>query len=259
MDTYLPPPRYRLLGAHVNAMTVEQLYESIAWAVRERRRCIIGNHNLHSIYLCQSEGPMSRFDREADLAFIDGVPVIWAGKLLRLPVNRSHRMTSVDWLVPFLRIASREQWTVFFLGSAPGVAERAIEKFQREAPGLRAGHHSGFFDKTPGSAENEAVLEKIRASGAEILLVGMGMPLQEEWILANRDHLDTPVIMNLGAFLDYHAGEVPTPPRWMSRIGLEWLCRLAMEPRRLFARYLVEPWTLLPVFTRELIGRSRPD
>jgi N-acetylglucosaminyldiphosphoundecaprenol N-acetyl-beta-D-mannosaminyltransferase len=117
--------------------------------------------------------------------------------------------------------------------------------FRAHAPGLQIATAHGYFDRSPGSIENEAVLAQINAYQPHILLVGMGMPLQEHWLIDMFDRIDANVLMNVGAIMDYFAGEIPTPPRWMGRVGLEWLYRLGSEPRRLWQRYLVEPWLLL--------------
>lgn len=257
MEVLTELPRHRIMGVSVNAVTVRQLYAAVEEGVASRARRIIGHHNLHSVYLFQRHAGMRAYYALADLTFMDGMSLVVAGRTLGLPLTRDHRMTSIDWLVPLLRTAAARGWNVFFLGSAPGVAEAAVAKFTREAPGLRAHVHSGYFDATPGSAENEALLAHIQDSRADLLLVGMGMPRQEEWILGNHQRISAPVIMSLGAFMDYHAGVLPTPPRWLSRIGLEWACRLAAEPRRMFTRYMVEPWTLLPLLLRDLRASHR--
>jgi N-acetylglucosaminyldiphosphoundecaprenol N-acetyl-beta-D-mannosaminyltransferase len=96
------------------------------------------------------------------------------------------------------------------------------------------------------------VLELIRQHNPDVLIVGMGMPRQERWLLANHDKLAAPVLLTSGAAIDYVAGEIPTPPRWLGPLGLEWLYRLASEPRRLWRRYLLEPWFAVALFVRDL-------
>jgi N-acetylglucosaminyldiphosphoundecaprenol N-acetyl-beta-D-mannosaminyltransferase len=117
--------------------------------------------------------------------------------------------------------------------------------------------HHGFFDTTPGSMESVAVLEAIRAFRPHILLVCMGMPRQEYWIQDNWERIHANAVLPMGAALDYWAGVIPTPPRWMGRMGLEWLCRLLSEPRRLWRRYLVEPWALLVPLAAALLRLMR--
>jgi N-acetylglucosaminyldiphosphoundecaprenol N-acetyl-beta-D-mannosaminyltransferase len=243
---------YRILGVEVQGLGSPGLCHLLDQAISAGGPRIIGNHNLHSVYLYHRDPAMRRFCDLAQTAFIDGMSLVWVGRLLGLAVTPAERVTAVDWLRPVLAHARDRAWRVFFLGSARGVADRAADVFRRELPGLRLAVHHGYFDTDRGSAENESVLTRIREFAPHLLIVGMGMPRQERWIVDNLDAIHAGVIMNQGAFMDFVAGVVPTPPRWLARMGFEWLARLAAEPRRMWRRYLVEPWTLLPLLIRDL-------
>ncbi|HZS60644.1 MAG TPA: WecB/TagA/CpsF family glycosyltransferase, partial [Gemmatimonadaceae bacterium] len=117
--------------------------------------------------------------------------------------------------------------------------------------------HHGYFDHTPGSADNKAVLADIAGFEPNVLMVGLGMPRQEHWVHAHRAETTANAILLAGAALDYVAGAVPTPPRWAGRWSLEWAFRLAAEPRRLGRRYLVEPWPVLGLFVREWFRKGK--
>jgi N-acetylglucosaminyldiphosphoundecaprenol N-acetyl-beta-D-mannosaminyltransferase len=120
------------------------------------------------------------------------------------------------------------------------VADKAAANLKARFPDLRiVSTHHDYFDKTPGSAENEAVIEQINAVKPNILIVGFGMPLQERWLMENWDHIDANVALTGGAVFDYVSGELQRAPRWMTDNGLEWLGRLLIEPRRLWKRYLI--------------------
>ena len=112
-------------------------------------------------------------------------------------------------------------------------------------------YHHGFFDTDINSAENKVVVEQIRAFKPNILIIGMGMPRQEKWIYENSAILNADVIMTSGAVMEYVAGTVKTPPRWMGRNGLEWLYRLTEHPERFWFRYMVEPWFVFWLFLKE--------
>lgn len=105
------------------------------------------------------------------------------------------------------------------------------------------------------AAEAAAVTDAISAARPDVLLVGMGMPRQERWVARFRDRLPPCVILTVGAAFDYEAGVTPTPPRWSGRLGVEWLFRFAAEPRRLFFRYFIEPWSLIGPALADLAGR----
>jgi N-acetylglucosaminyldiphosphoundecaprenol N-acetyl-beta-D-mannosaminyltransferase len=247
----------RLLGAPAQALTIPELTERVTAAIASGQGLVIGNQNLHSVAIYHRDAAMREFYAAADVVHMDGMPLVWWARLMGEPVGREHRVTYLDWLPSLLRRAAERRWRIFYLGSRPGVGERAAETLRERYPGLDVTVHHGFFDATPGSAENGAVRDAIDRSGAQILMVGMGMPRQEQWILENRETLGPLVILPCGACMDYVAGEVPTPPRWMGRMGLEWAYRLAAEPRRLAHRYLVEPWSLLPHAVRDLRHRRR--
>jgi len=126
------------------------------------------------------------------------------------------------------------------------VADTARNRILADFPDVKLATHHGYFDATAGSAENAAVVEAVNAFAPQILLVGMGMPRQEVWVLENHPALTTPCAsFTVGGAFDYEAGAQKAAPRWMGRLGVEWLFRLVVDPRRLFVRYCVEPWSLV--------------
>ncbi|MCU0550694.1 MAG: WecB/TagA/CpsF family glycosyltransferase [Leptolyngbya sp. Prado105] len=245
------PPKaktYRLLGAKVNALCMSQLNALICDSIQNHQRCVIANHNLHSIYLYHHDAKMRDFYANADYTHIDGMILILLGKLFRLPLQRQHRVTYADWTPSLMAEAIRNQWRIFYLGSKPGVVLQGAEALRKQYPGLQLAIAHGYFDARPGSIENQKILDLICDYQPHVLMVGMSMPRQEHWILDNLDKIEANAILPAGAAIDYIAGAVPTPPRWAGRVGLEWLFRLFAEPQRLWQRYLVEPWFLLGWF-----------
>ncbi len=251
-------PSYNLLGVKVDALTEDGLSALIREAASENKRYLITNHNLHSLYLYHHDSAFRKLYDRAAYVHVDGMPLVWAGRLLGYGLTRENRLTSVDWLPQVLKGCARDGLRVFFLGSKPGVPEKAAARFAEAAPGLQVQTHHGYFDATSGSPENERILRQINEYRPHALMVGMGMPRQERWILENLDRLDANTVWNLGAFMDYAAGAVSTPPRWMARLGFEWLARLAAEPRRLWRRYLLEPPFALVLLARDLASRYGP-
>ncbi len=252
--------RYSFLGVEMDALTIDEVDRLIASAVVADEHWIIANHNLHSVYLYHHDERIRRFLASARYVHIDGMPLVLIGRALGFPLKRIHRITYVDWIRPLLTEAQQNGWRVFYLGSQPSVVERAGPILRAEFPRLEVELRHGYFDTQPGSLENREVLEQVRRYRPHILMVGMGMPRQEHWILDNMPELPANIILNAGACLDYLAGAVPTPPRWMGRMGLEWLYRLVSEPRRLWRRYLVEPWYIARLLLRDIwCLRIRPS
>ncbi len=244
---------YQLLGVRVNLLDMNQLNLLIARAVEYQTKCIIANHNLNSLYIYHHNSQMRAFYDKADYIHIDGMALVLLGKFLGIPCKRKHRVTYADWVWSLMEKAAQKNWRILYLGSKPGIAAKGAKVLQDKYPNLQIDTIHGYFDPSLDSSENQAVLEKINAARPHILMVGMGMPRQEQWVLENINNINANAILPSGACIDYVAGVVQTPPRWMGKIGLEWLHRLTKEPRRLWKRYLIEPWFIVGLFLRELL------
>jgi N-acetylglucosaminyldiphosphoundecaprenol N-acetyl-beta-D-mannosaminyltransferase len=137
------------------------------------------------------------------------------------------------------------------------VAETAKSKLNEAYPNAKIEVRHGYFDAALGSADNVKLLTQISEFKPQILFVGMGMPRQELWLTNHASQLPTCVTFSVGAAFDYEAGVQRAAPRWMGQLGIEWLFRLVHDPRRLFVRYCVEPWTLLPVMASDIVAALR--
>jgi len=237
--------RIRLLGADLDLVRPEEVMAELDQQVAAGRPYLVANHNLHSLYLLPRHPELASFYADADLIEIDSTPLIAFARLLGLPARPFHRCTYLDWRDHFWSLADRRGWRVFYLGGAPGVATTAAGRISRLYPGAAIGVADGYFDATPDSPDNQAVLRQIKEFRPQVLLVGMGMPRQEQWILANRAALPPCAVLPVGAAFDYEADVQAVAPRWMGRAGLEWLFRLTADPKRLWKRYCVEPWFLV--------------
>ena len=192
----------------------------------------IAHTNAHTINLANDDPGFLSVLRNADLILNDGKGVMLAARILgsRLPADMNG-----NFFGPLLleRCAQRG-WPVFFLGANPGVAQRAADMLMERMPALKiVGTRDGYF-KT-----DEEAIEAIKSSGAEVVFVGMGNPLQERWIDRCRDRTGARIHIGVGAFYDFITHEVPRAPAWMNRWGLEWLHRLFQEPKRMWRRYLL--------------------
>ena len=234
------------LGLTLQPRSLPQLNDLVEQGIREHQKWIIANHNLHSVYLLHKFAKVREFYARAHWTYVDGMPLVALGRLYGYPLQRDQRVTNADWFGPLIKLAEGKGWRVFLLGSPKHVADKGAAELRRLYPDLQFEVQDGYFDASRGSAENEALLQRINAYHPDLLMVGMGMPRQELWTQENYARLDAHVILaSSGAALDYFAGAIPTPPRWSGRYGLEWAFRLANEPRRLFSRYLIEPWYIL--------------
>lgn len=249
--------RVRLLGQTVDLVRPEEVLHQIETWVAAGRKAIVANHNLNSLALLQKEPRLQEFYDRADLVEVDSTPLIHFARLLGLKGRAFHRCTYLDWRDHFWSLANRNGWRVMYVGGAPDVVERARGRLAYEYQNADIRVRDGFFVATPGARDNAVVVDQVRAFAPHILFVGMGMPRQELWILDNLDALPDCVIFNVGAAFDYEAGEQKAAPRWMGRMGIEWLFRLVHDPRRLARRYLIEPWSLSGLIAADLWAAFR--
>lgn len=245
---------YEILGVRVNLLSMIELNSLISEAVKSNFKWIIANHNLNSLYIFHHNASMKDFYNKVDYVHIDGMALVFLGKLLNLPFRREHRVTYADWIWSLMEQATVNKWRILYLGAKPGVAERGATILRNQYPGLEISTVHGYFNT---EEQNKTVINEINAYKPNILMVGMGMPRQEEWILGNIDQLNANIVLPSGACIDYIAQEIATPPRWMGKVGLEWLYRLYSEPTRLWRRYLIEPWFIVKLLVEEFFFNVR--
>lgn len=238
----------QLFGVNLSNVTLDELIQIILTACKEETNAIVANVNVYALNLAYEIPWFRSFLNNCQIIFCDGFGVAWAAQILYKV--KLVRLTPPDWLPKLANECVKNQYSMFLLGARPGIAKRASEFLSENAPNLViAGFHHGYFEKAQGSRENENVIEKINQEKPNILLVGFGMPLQEQWIMENIKRLDVGVTLPVGAAFDYLAGSVKRAPSWMTDHGLEWLGRLIIEPRRLWKRYIVG----IPVFLWRVI------
>jgi N-acetylglucosaminyldiphosphoundecaprenol N-acetyl-beta-D-mannosaminyltransferase len=249
--------RVALLDVQVDVVAINELNRFTCEAVRGERNVVIANHNLHSVYLFQRDARMRAYYEMADLIHFDGMSLVLWGKVMGTGLRREHRVSYLDWIASLLAMADRECWRIFILGGREEITAAAAARIAAAYPHLSVSYHHGYFDMA--GAENGRVLERINRAKPQLLFLSMGMPRQEEWILNNRHAVECNAIFQAGACFDYLAGAVYVPPRWVGRIGLEWLFRLCTSPRRVYKRYLWEPWFILPLCIADLKKKHRAN
>ena len=247
------------LGFITHPGTVQDYLALLQTCVNTRSRTTINYHNQHTLYRYYHDAEL-REAMDASTVLIDGMGIVFLYKLLGLDVTRSHRITYVDFIRPLLAFATANQWRVFHVGQSQAVQQRALATLRTDIPGLQIRGHHGYF---AGCAGEDRVLRAINDFAPQLLLVGMGTPTQECWIHRHRDVIDVPVVMSCGACMEYVAGDVGTPPRWLGRIGLEWSYRLVDQPGRFAYRYTIQTTRLVGLIIgkllRERTARQTPN
>ncbi len=253
---FVDVPTVNVLGVRIHAVTVDDLLRLCGDTIDSDQRALVLHVNVHGMNLAYTRPWLVDILNEADLVYCDGEGIVKGAQLLgqHLP----GRLTLADWLWTLAEFAAQRGYSLFLLGAREGVAAKAAERLCDRFANLHiAGTHHGYFDKTPGSAENQAVLELIRQRQPDIVIVGFGMPIQEQWLHDNWPHLDTHIAISAGAIFDFASGELKRAPAWMNDHGLEWLGRLLVEPGRLWRRYLVGNPLFLGRVLRRRFGRQR--
>ncbi|MBN2304315.1 MAG: WecB/TagA/CpsF family glycosyltransferase [Anaerolineae bacterium] len=220
--------RVYILGVPIDPVTFDNLIDTIAdWIASGDRTRQICTASPEFVMIAQENADFMRVLREADLCVADGVGLLFAARYLghKLP----ERVTGSDGLPLIAARAAREGWKLFLLGAAPGVAEQAAAKLVHNNAGLQI---VGTYAGSPSPDEETAIIERVNASGADILFVAYGAPNQDTWIARNRATLNVSAAVGVGGAFDFTAGIIPRAPRWMRRFALEWLYRLYKQPWR---------------------------
>jgi len=229
-------PAIDMLGVRVHRVFREDLLQQIRYAVETGEGGNIFNLNIHAANLAWTDPEFRQILNQADQVFVDGAGILLGAKMMGWQLGE--RLTFADWINDMFRLCAQENWPVFLLGDTEEVGEAFARVLEEKHPNLIfAGHQHGFFEKS--GSENDRVIEKINASGARVLLVGMSMPIQEKWLAQNQHRLKPEVRLACGGMARILTGHIRRGPRWMTDNGLEWLYRLAMQPGYTWRRYII--------------------
>jgi N-acetylglucosaminyldiphosphoundecaprenol N-acetyl-beta-D-mannosaminyltransferase len=226
-----------VLGVLVDVTDYEDATERILAAARERRGYAVTALAVHGVMTGVQDKAHNARLNSFDLVTPDGQPVRWALNLLH-GAGLTDRVYGPTLTLKVVERAAAEGLPVYLYGSTEPTLAKLVPALEKMFPALKiAGvEASKFRSSTPG--EPEEIAERIKASGARVVLVGLGCPRQEIFTYAMRPHLDMPLLA-VGAAFDYHAGLLKNPPPWMQKYALEWLWRLGLEPKRLWKRYVL--------------------
>jgi N-acetylglucosaminyldiphosphoundecaprenol N-acetyl-beta-D-mannosaminyltransferase len=242
--------RVAIGSIEVDSLTFAEAVDAAEALVRARRGGTVFTPNVDHVVLAGEHEAFRRAYSRADLCVADGMPLVWASRLLRSPLPE--KVSGSDLVPSLLERAAASGHRVYLLGGAPGSAAQAA-RVLRERGVCIAGVDAPILRDPLDAVERQPIVERIRAAAPDLVLVAFGAPKQELFIDGARTGLDA-VWIGVGATLEFIAGRIPRAPLWMSRHGLEWLYRLAREPRRLWRRYLVRD----PKFAL-IVGRMLRD
>ncbi|MGB7537217.1 MAG: WecB/TagA/CpsF family glycosyltransferase [Anaerolineales bacterium] len=233
------PPRINILGVRVSAINMGQALETIdGWLARREPHYVCATP-AHVVMDCYWNPRLRPVLNQSGLTTPDGMSIVW---LLKLNGCRhAGRVSGSDLMREVCRVSETRPWRHFFYGGAPGVADALAGRLRDRFPKLQiAGTYSPPF-RPLTEAEDRAVIERINASKADIVWMGISSPRQDAWMAEHAGKTNAPVMIGVGAAFDFLSGRKRQAPRWIQRAGMEWLFRLASEPRRLWRRYAQYP------------------
>ena len=212
---------------------------------------IINTINPHSYCVAKKDAIFRGSLQQSDLLIPDGVGIVWAAR--RLQKKKIRKIAGADLHDHMLGMLNRSGGRCFYLGAAQSTLDKIKTRIEQEQPEITAGFFSPPYKPQFTEEDNRIMIEQVNSFAPDVLFVGMTAPKQEKWVHANKDKLNVKVICSIGAVFDFYAGTTKRPPKWLISIGLEWLGRLLMEPRRLWRRTFVSG----PIFIYDVLRTKR--
>lgn len=238
--------RINLFGVQIDNLSLSETLDRVAEFVRTGKAHQHVVVNVDKVIKLSKSPTLRQIILDCDLVNADGMPIVWASKLLGQPLKE--RVAGVDLFVALVERAAQDGWPIYLLGAEPAIVERVKTRFQSRYPNLQiAGYRDGYWTDD----QEHEVIDKVCSSGAKLLFVAIGSPKKEILLSAIQARGVIPFSMGVGGSFDVVAGKVKRAPIWMQRSGLEWFYRFAQEPHRLFKRYFVDAFRFAGIFASE--------
>lgn len=244
-----------ILGVGVSAVNIDLALSQISAWITEDSRQYVCVANVHTVTESRRDPSLRQINNRAGMVTPDGMPLVWLSRIQGHP--QVSRVYGPDLLLAACQRSLQTGWSHYFYGGSQAGIDGLTARLAQRFPGIKiAGAESPPF-RALSPAEDQAAVDRINASHADIVWVGLGAPKQEYWMAEHLGRIEAPVMIGVGAAFDFHAGLKKQAPRWMQRSGLEWLFRLGSEPRRLWKRYLINNPLFLWLVFLQLSGIKR--
>jgi N-acetylglucosaminyldiphosphoundecaprenol N-acetyl-beta-D-mannosaminyltransferase len=245
-----------VVGIRVDATSYEDAAARVVRWAQEGRSAYVCVASVHMVMEAFDSESFQRLVNGADLITPDGKPLVWA--LKGLGVKESSQVRGTDLTTHVLERAAHEGVPVGLYGGTPELLESFVRVLETRFSGIQVVCRIAPPFRPLSREEDEAVTRQIEASGARILFVGIGCPKQERWMAEHKDRVPA-VMLGVGAAFDFHTGRIRQAPRWMQTVGLEWVFRLMMDPRRLWKRYAKHNPRFVGLLLLQLLRRFGKD
>lgn len=241
--------KIKFLNIYVDNLTLTQSVEEVKNIIEADKPSYLVTPNMDHIVLLENDALLREIYKNAALVLTDGKPLIWISKLNKNPIIE--KVSGSDLFPKVCEMASKEGFSIFILGAAEGVAQKAAENLKKKYEGLIiAGYYSPKFGFEKDTNEIEYIINLIKKKKPSLLVVALGSPKGEKFIYKYIDELQIPLSMSIGATIDFEAGNIKRAPKWMSDNGLEWAYRLVKEPKRLGRRYWNDAKQIFPIIRK---------
>ena len=228
-----------LLNTYVNNVNMTETLNEICKLVDKKQKSYIVAVNVDVVMKMEQDKYLKKITDDADLTLVDGMPLVWIARWHKHPVKA--KISGADLVPELCKVAAERGYSIFIIGGAEGVADKAKDNLQEKHNGIKiVGTYSPPFGFEKDKQELQKINKMISDVHPDLVIACLGCPKQEKWIYENYQKYDGTVSICAGATVDFLAGNVNRAPEWMSEHGLEWLYRFSQEPKRLFKRYFVD-------------------
>lgn len=239
--------RIEMMGCQIDNLSMEETLQTIESYIKDGRPQQHVVVNVDKLVKASRDENLKRIINECSLINADGMPVVWASRLLRKGLKE--RVAGIDLFEALMERSAVKGWRVFLLGAKEDVVSNVKRLYEAKYPGLTvAGYRNGYW----GQEDEKDVVEQIKTSRADLLFVAISSPKKEEFLSRYQAEMRIPFAMGVGGTFDVAVGKVKRAPLWMQRTGLEWFFRFMQEPRRMFRRYFIDDVAFLWLFAKEL-------
>lgn len=238
--------RMRLMNTEIDNLTMDETLDAIDSLIKEDNCSYVVTPNVDHIVQLEKDEELKRVYENASLILTDGKPLIWISNWYKTPIKE--KISGSDLFPRVCDLAAKKGYTMYLLGAAERVADKAAKNLMDKYKGLNiVGTYSPPFGFEKDKVELKKIERQIQEVHPDILIVGLGCPKQEKYMYHHCKELDVPISFGLGASIDFEAGNIKRAPRWMSEHGLEWLYRITQDPKRLAKRYLVDDMKIIRI------------
>ena len=248
--------RIKFLNSYIDNLTMKEAIEVTEHLIDRDGCSYVVTPNLDHIVTLENDQEFAEVYSNADLILADGKPLIWISKLLKNPIKE--KISGSDFFPRMCEMCANKGYTIFILGAAEGIADKAARNLCKKYQGLKI---VGTYSPPVGFERNEEELKKIKnligKAKPDVLAVSLGSPKGEKFIYKHLKEYGVSLGISIGATIDFEAGNVKRAPKWMSNHGLEWLFRITQDPKRLAKRYWFDAIKIIPIVRK--YGRIRGE